>query len=50
MQAAANNNTTAGVSASNNLDPFGGAGANVGTSTSVGSSSGSTLQAERNGP
>ena len=51
MQAAANNNTTAGVSASSsNLDAFGGAGANVGTSTSVGSSSGSTLQAERNGP
>ena len=51
MQAAANNNTTAGVSSSSNsLDPFGGAGANVGTSTSVGSSSGSTLQAERNGP
>ena len=50
MQAAANNNTSAGVSSSNSLEAFGGAGANVGTSTSVGSSSGSTLQAERNGP
>ena len=50
MQAAANNNTAAGVSTSNSLDAFGGAGANVGTSTSVGSSSGSTLQSGRNGP